>query len=86
MKTRSHGKILEKLVYTLENIILIKILYNISRIFICIKSRPNWQRCQVKAETMSVGQILEKPCVHSRGRKNDPMFMKPFQNIYLNDI
>ena len=34
----------------------------------------------------SLGQILVKPCVHSRGHSFDPTFMKLCQNDYLNEM
>ena len=37
-------------------------------------------------ETMSLGQILEKTCIHSRGHSIDPNFMKLCQKVYLHPI
>ena len=37
----------------------------------------------VGSETRSLGQILEKPCVHSRGHIFSPTFMKLGQNVCL---
>ena len=37
----------------------------------------------VESETWSVSQILEKPCVHSRGYSFDPIFMKLCQDVNL---
>ena len=33
-----------------------------------------------------LGQIIEKPCVHSRGHSFHPIFMKFGQNVYLDKI
>ena len=35
----------------------------------------------VGSKTRSLGQILEKPCVHSRGPRFDHKFMKICQNV-----
>ena len=40
--------------------------------------------CRVKAK--SLGQILEKPCVHSGGHIFSPIIMKLAQNVCLNEI
>ena len=37
----------------------------------------------VGLKTRSLGQILRKPCVHSRGHSFDPIFMKLNQNDSL---
>ena len=38
----------------------------------------------VGLKTGSLGQILEKPCVHSRGHSFDSKFTKLYQNV--NDL
>ena len=40
----------------------------------------------VRLKTRSPGQILEKPCVHSRGHIISPIIMKPGQNDFLDEI
>ena len=40
----------------------------------------------VGSKTRSLGQILEKPCVHSRGHIFSLIIMKPGQNISLNEV
>ena len=40
----------------------------------------------VGTKTRSLGQILEKPCVQSRGHIFSPIIMKHGQNICLDDI
>ena len=38
------------------------------------------------SKTRSVGQILEKPCVRSRGHIFSPIIMKHGQNVCLDEI
>ena len=38
------------------------------------------------SKTRSLGQILEKPCVHSRGHSFDSKFMKLYQNVNDHNI
>ena len=40
----------------------------------------------VRSQTRSVDQILEKPCVRSRGHNFSPMIMKLGQNVCLYKI
>ena len=40
----------------------------------------------VRLKTRSLGQILEKPCVSSRGHIFSPIIMKLGQNVCLNEI
>ena len=47
---------------------------------IIIMSRSILKLGHVGSKTRSLGQILEKPCVHSRGHSFDPKFMKLDQN------
>ena len=44
-------------------------------------SRSSSKLGHVGSKTRSLGQILEKPCVHSRGHSFDPKFMKLCQNV-----
>ena len=44
-------------------------------------SRSNSKLGHVGSKTRSLGQILEKPCVHSRGHSFDHKFMKLCQNV-----
>ena len=39
-----------------------------------------------KSKTRSLGQILEEPCVRSRGHIFCQIIMKPVQNACLDDI
>ena len=38
------------------------------------------------SRTRSLGQILEKPCVHPRDHIFSPIIMKPDQNVCLDQI
>ena len=40
----------------------------------------------VRSKTRTLGQILEKICVHSRGHIFNPIIMKLGQNILLDEI
>ena len=40
----------------------------------------------VGSKIRSLGQILEKPCVHSRGHSFDSKFMKLYQNANDHNI
>ena len=54
--------------------------------FIFMKSRPELRIGQIGLKTRSLGQFLQKPCVHSRGQSFDPIFMKLCQNVYIDKI
>ena len=54
--------------------------------FVLIKSQMNLKLGHVRSKTRSQGQTLEKPCVHSRGHIFRPIFMKPGQNVFLDEI
>ena len=42
--------------------------------------------CHVWSKTRSLGQIFEKPCVHSRGHISSLIIMKFGQNVCLDEI
>ena len=44
-------------------------------------SRSDAKLGHVGSKTRSLGQILEKPCVHSRGHRFDSKVMKLCQNV-----
>ena len=46
-----------------------------------IISRSRFKLGHVGSKTRSLGQVLEKPCVHSRGHRFDHKFMKLCQNV-----
>ena len=48
---------------------------------IIIMSRSNSKLGHVESKTRSLGQILEKPCVHSRWYSFDSKFMKLYHNV-----
>ena len=51
-----------------------------------IISRSSSKLGHVGSKTRSLGQILEKPCVHSRGHSFDSKFMKLYQNANDHNI
>ena len=46
-----------------------------------IISRSSSKLDHVGSKTRSLGEILEKPCIHPRGHRFDHEFMKLFQNV-----
>ena len=50
---------------------------------IIIISRSSSKLGHLGSKTRSLGQILEKPCVHSRGHSFDHKFMKVCQNVII---
>ena len=46
-----------------------------------IMPRSSSKLGDVGSKTRSLGQIFEKPCVHSRGHSFDSKFMKLFKNV-----
>ena len=54
--------------------------------FDLMKSRISLKLGHVGLKTRSLGQILEKPCVHSRGHIFSPILMKLGQNVCLDKI
>ena len=55
------------------------------RMFAYMISRTNLEMGPVGSKTRSLGQMLENPCVYSRGHIFRLIFMKLGQNGYLND-
>ena len=53
---------------------------------VLIKSRTSLKTGHVGSKTRSIGQILEKPCVHSRGNIFSRIIMKHGQNVCLDEI
>ena len=66
--------------YTLEGTDLIISSLNYVRMLIIIMSRLDLKLAHVWSKTRSLCQILEKPCVHSRGHSFDSKVMKLYQN------
>ena len=54
--------------------------------FFLMKSRTGLEMGYVGSKTWSLGQILEKPCVRSRGHIFSPIIMNHGQNVCLDDI
>ena len=51
-----------------------------------IISRSSSKLGHVGSKTRSLEQILENPCVHSRGHSFDSKFLKLYQNAYDHNI
>ena len=83
-KTRSPGQILEKpCVHSRGHSFdhkFMKLCQNYVRMLMIIISRSGLKLGHVGSKTRALGQILEKPCVHSRGHSFDSNFMKLYQN------
>ena len=54
--------------------------------FVSIKSGKSSKLGHVGSKTRSLGQILEKPCVRSRGHIFSLILMKLGQNVWLDEI
>ena len=65
-----------QLVYTLEGTVLIQSSRNFVRMLTIITSKSISKLGHVGSKTRSLGKIIEKPCVHSRGHSFDHKFMK----------
>ena len=53
---------------------------------VLMKSRTSWKIGHVGSKTKSLGQMLEKPCVRSRGHNFSPIIMKHGQNVCLDEV
>ena len=49
-------------------------------------SRSDLKVADVRSKNRSLGQILEKPCVHSRGHRFGHKFMKLCQNVNQHNV
>ena len=67
--------------YTLEGTVLIKYSLKFVRILIPVKSRSSLKLGHIGSKTNLLSQIVEKPCLHSRGHSFDLKFMKVCQNV-----
>ena len=54
--------------------------------FVSMKSRTSSKMGHVGSKTRSLGQILEKPCVRSRGHILSRILMEVGQDVCLDDI
>ena len=69
--------------YTLEDTVLIQSSRNFIRKLIIIISRSSSKLGHVGSKTRSLGQILEKRCLHFRGHSFDSKLTK--LNLNVND-
>ena len=53
---------------------------------VLMKSHTNLKMGHVGSKTRSLGHILEKPCLHSRGHMFSLIIMKLCQNICLGEV
>ena len=58
----------EKLVYALEATFSVQLSWNLVRTFDWMVSQMSLKMGYIRSKTRSLGQILEKPCVHSGGQ------------------
>ena len=61
-------------------------IINLLRMIILTISQSSSNMGEVGSKTRSVGQIMEKPCEHSRGQSFGPIFIKLAQNDHLDNI
>ena len=54
--------------------------------YVLMKSCTVFQMGHVRSKTRSLGQVLEKLCVHSRGYIFNPIIMKLSQNVCIDEI
>ena len=71
---------------TLEAIDLVQSSSNLLRMIILTISQLSSNMGDVGSKTRSVGQIMAKPCEHSRGHIFGPIFIKLAQNDHLDNI
>ena len=62
------------------------LVYALEPMFAFMKSWTSSKLIHVGSKTSSLGQIIEKPCVHSRGHIFSPILMKLGQNVCLDKI
>ena len=74
------------LVYALEATVLVGYSWKLVRMFVSMKSRTSSKMGHVGSKTRSLGQILEKPCVRSRGHILSRILMEVGQDVCLDDI
>ena len=72
--------------YTLEGTVLIQNSRNFIRMLVIIISRSGSKLGHVGSKTRSLGQILEKACIHSGGHRFDHKFMKLCQNVNHHNV
>ena len=80
------GQIFTNLVYTLETIFFAQSSLGFVRMLILMISRASLNMGQVGSKSRSLGQIIENPCLRTRGYIFGPIFLKVCQDAYLDDI
>ena len=71
---------------TLEATFFVQSSSNLLRMIILTISQISSNMGDVGSKTRSVGQIMEKPCEHSRDQSFGPIFIKLAQNDHLDNI
>ena len=71
---------------TLEATVLVQSSSNLLRMIILTISHSVSNMGEVESKSISVGQITEKPCEHSRGHSFGPIVIKLAQNDDLDNI
>ena len=71
---------------TLEATFKVQTSSNLLRMIILTISQSSSNMGDVGSKTRSVGQIIGKPCEHSRGHSFSPIFIKLAQNDHLDNI
>ena len=71
---------------TLEARVLVQSSSNLLRMIILTISQSSSNMGDVGSKTRSVGQIMEKPCEHSRGHIFGPIFIKLAQKDHPDNI
>ena len=72
--------------YTLEGTVLIQRSLKFIRMLMIIISRSSSKLGHGGSKTRALGQIVEKPCVHSKRHSFDPKFMKLCQIVNHHNI
>ena len=76
----------KNLVNTLQATFWVQSSSTLIRMIILTMSQSSLNMGDVGSETRSVGQIMEKPCEHSRGHSFGQIFIKLAQNDHLDNI
>ena len=71
---------------TLKATFFVQSSSNLLRMIILTISQISSNMGDVGSKTRSVGQIMEKPCEHSRDQSFGPIFIKLAQNDHLDNI
>ena len=72
--------------YTIEGTVFNQTSGNFIRMLMVIISRSSLKLGHVGSKTRSQGQILDKPCVHSRVRRFDSKVMELYHNANDHNI